>query len=640
MKLLKPQWISHGGNPIYSLSIHPDGTRLATGGQGADNGVVILWNMEPIRSEVAEHDTEVPKKLCELTNHLGCVNCVKWSNNGQWLASSGDDAIIMLWSLRSKVHQVSAFGSSVEQWGCGHMLRGHSGDVLDISWSHDDRYLASASVDNCIIVWNGVKLPEKVISITTHTGLVKGITWDPIGRYMASQSDDKSVRVWRVSDWKEEAKITQPFIKCGGTTQMLRLSWSPDGRFIVSAHSLNNDGPTAHIIERNSWKTGMDFVGHRKAIEVVSFNPQLFLSGKGTHGGCIAIGSRDRSVSVWLTTCKRPLVVVHELFNNSVVDLSWSSDGYSLMACSLDGTCAYLSFSEDELGARLNEDGVNDMLVDLYGTSKVTRGDSRSDILVEDPALLTKRDSVTKQQATPTCTPSITTPKQTMITSSPSTNEKQVETRTKDGRRRIKPITLTTVESTGVDAVFSSPLSQQPLTPSTSAPVVDTTSKPTFSTDTQSLSAAKSVIGKRPHTQQQDDSTSKQKRMKKTKDHTAAAGDGMNRHQSLSVGCLLPRPTSQSSLSVNVISTTLSCTVEVSNSYNGDCTVSCEQNEGQVWTTSLTSMTVSVLSASSHVTCIGFEDHSVMFLSTLTGMYTCTTVLYRFNTYRLCMCTH
>ena len=32
---------------------------------------------------------------------------------------------------------------------------------------------------------------------------------------------------------------------------------------------MNNSGPTAQIIERDGWKTSLDFVGHRKAITVV-----------------------------------------------------------------------------------------------------------------------------------------------------------------------------------------------------------------------------------------------------------------------------------------------------------------------------------------------------------------------------------
>lgn len=62
------------------------------------------------------------------------------------------------------------------------------------------------------------------------------------------------------------------FPQCGGTTHVLRLSWSPDGQYLVSAHAMNNSGPTAQIVERDGWKTNMDFVGHRKAVTVVVSN--------------------------------------------------------------------------------------------------------------------------------------------------------------------------------------------------------------------------------------------------------------------------------------------------------------------------------------------------------------------------------
>ena len=50
-----------------------------------------------------------------------------------------------------------------------------------------------------------------------------GVTWDPVGKYLATQSADKTLRVWRTSDWGEEARISEPFEECGGTTHVLRL---------------------------------------------------------------------------------------------------------------------------------------------------------------------------------------------------------------------------------------------------------------------------------------------------------------------------------------------------------------------------------------------------------------------------------
>lgn len=38
---------------------------------GGDSGRVVIWNMEPVVDEAAELDSNVPKMLCQLDNHLG-----------------------------------------------------------------------------------------------------------------------------------------------------------------------------------------------------------------------------------------------------------------------------------------------------------------------------------------------------------------------------------------------------------------------------------------------------------------------------------------------------------------------------------------------------------------------------------------
>lgn len=146
-----------------------------------------------------------------------------------------------------------------------------TGDVLDLAWSPQDQWLASCSVDNTIIIWDIQSLPSIVARLKGHTGLVKGVTWDPVGKFLASQSDDRSVKIWKTSDWSCQKSITEPFEECGGTTHVLRLSWSPDGQYLVSAHAMNGGGPTAQIIEREGWKCDKDFVGHRKAVTCVVY---------------------------------------------------------------------------------------------------------------------------------------------------------------------------------------------------------------------------------------------------------------------------------------------------------------------------------------------------------------------------------
>nr|NP_989563.2 protein HIRA [Gallus gallus] len=482
MKLLKPTWVNHNGKPIFSVDIHPDGTKFATGGQGQDSGKVVIWNMAPVLKEEDEKNENIPKMLCQMDNHLACVNCVRWSNNGVYLASGGDDKLIMVWKRAAYIGPSTVFGSSskltnVEQWRCVSILRSHSGDVMDVAWSPHDAWLASCSVDNTVVIWNAVKFPEILATLKGHSGLVKGLTWDPVGKYIASQADDRSLKVWRTMDWQLETSITKPFDECGGTTHVLRLSWSPDGHYLVSAHAMNNSGPTAQIIERDGWKTNMDFVGHRKAVTVVKFNPKIFKkkqkNGSSTKSSCpyccCAVGSKDRSLSVWLTCLKRPLVVIHELFDKSIMDISWTLNGLGILVCSMDGSVAFLDFSQDELGDPLSEEEKSNIHQSTYGKSLAIMTEAQlSTTIIENPEMLKYQQRQQQQQAEQknasireASGAATTAPKVASMVNGESLEDirknllkKQVETRTADGRRRITPLCIAQLDTGDFSTAF------------------------------------------------------------------------------------------------------------------------------------------------------------------------------------------
>ncbi|KAF5389991.1 hypothetical protein D9757_003898 [Collybiopsis confluens] len=365
MHFTKPAWVAHRDTSakadstkrlsIFSVHVHPDGSRIATGGLDAK---IRIWSTKPILNPASEESNRPPKSLCTLTMHTGPVLTVRWAHSGRWLASGSDDEIVMIWDLdpnaRGKV-----WGSdevNVEGWKPMKRLPGHESDVTDVAWAPEDRYLASVALDSKVIIWCGFTL-ERLHKLDQHQGFVKGVCWDPVGEFLATQSDDRSVKIWRTSDWSLEAEVKKPFEDSPGSTFFRRLSWSPDGAHITASNATNNKGFVfiAAVITRGSWTSEISLVGHENTVEVAAYNPHIFLRNPSapvaTSNICsvVALGADDRSVSVWQTKSARPLIVAKEVFERQIMDLSWSWDGITLYAASSDGTIAVFAFEQDEL---------------------------------------------------------------------------------------------------------------------------------------------------------------------------------------------------------------------------------------------------------------------------------------------------
>ena len=184
----------------------------------------------------------------------------------------------------------------------------------------------------------------------------------------------------------------------------------------------------------------------------------------------IAMGSRDRSFSVWTTNLKRPLFVVNDVFDQSVLDLSWSKDGRLLLACSMDGTVAAVILNESEIGKRLSQERVEEMMVAQYGknigkaalTKSImnakTNGTNTGPKIIENPDLLKAVNSAeakngivngnghsdltsingSSNDKSDNTNPVNKSSKRKLYPKGPT--DKQIEAKTSDGRRRITPI--------------------------------------------------------------------------------------------------------------------------------------------------------------------------------------------------------
>ncbi|TXT05909.1 hypothetical protein VHUM_03670 [Vanrija humicola] len=149
------------------------------------------------RKEVAPHPPRV-EYLATLHKHSAAVNVVRFSPNGQLLASAGDDGNVILWVLSDR--PISNFGEATEDapdkehWRPQKMLQVTNKHVYDLAWSPDSEFFIAGSTDNTATIWKASS-GECIFALREHLHNVQGVAWDPLNEYIATQSSDRAVHV-------------------------------------------------------------------------------------------------------------------------------------------------------------------------------------------------------------------------------------------------------------------------------------------------------------------------------------------------------------------------------------------------------------------------------------------------------------
>ncbi|KAJ8597669.1 WD40 repeat-like protein [Rhizopogon salebrosus TDB-379] len=197
--------------PTQEKNFAAQSYRLATGGE--DNHVRI-WMVHPniLPSSLVEsaqgaapHPARV-EYLATLGRHSAAVNVVRFSPNGELIASAGDDGMIIIWAP-SSTPQVATYGSDLaademqyerEYWKPRITFRCTTMQVYDLAWSPTGEYILAGSTDNCARVFSADD-GKCVYEIAEHNHYVQGVAWDPLNEYIATQSSDRSMHVYRIS---------------------------------------------------------------------------------------------------------------------------------------------------------------------------------------------------------------------------------------------------------------------------------------------------------------------------------------------------------------------------------------------------------------------------------------------------------
>ncbi|WJX53685.1 hypothetical protein P8452_39654 [Trifolium repens] len=146
----------------------------------------------------------------EIKAHKGLIWTMKFSPNGKYLASGGEDGVVRIWRIMSRAKNPSFIFIQNDIFQIDESplqeLFGHSSDILDLAWSNSD-ILLSSSMDKTVCCWKiGC---DQCLSVFPHKDYVTCIQFNPVDEnYFISGSIDGKVRIWgireeRVIDWAD-----------------------------------------------------------------------------------------------------------------------------------------------------------------------------------------------------------------------------------------------------------------------------------------------------------------------------------------------------------------------------------------------------------------------------------------------------
>ncbi|XP_022232073.2 LOW QUALITY PROTEIN: chromatin assembly factor 1 subunit B [Drosophila obscura] len=395
MKCKIPEISWHNRDPVLSVDIQMNGQglrspticRLASGGTDAH---VLIWYVNR-----CDNGDGVDLELAvDLSRHQRAVNTVRWSPNGELLASGDDESVVFIWKQKADHEVVNILDADAgsqqdkESWMTLKVLRGHREDIYDLSWSPNSQFLVTGSVDNTAMVWDVYKGKSLAI-LEDHKGYVQGVAWDPCNQFIATMSTDRQLRIFDTHTKRvlhRVSKCTLP-VKEGhaihgknirlyhdGSLQTFfrRLCFTPDGKLLITPAGITDyDG----VLKPVNTTYGFSRYDLTRPAFVLPFPQEYAVAVRCSpvlyclrpynvdknppvislpYRMIYAVATKN-SVFFYDTQQPVPFAIVSNIHYTRLTDLTWSSDGTVLIVSSTDGFCSLLYFEIDELGDRYEE---------------------------------------------------------------------------------------------------------------------------------------------------------------------------------------------------------------------------------------------------------------------------------------------
>lgn len=293
-----------------------------------------------------------------LKGHTGSVTDARFSPDGAWVATASEDSTVMIWNAKNgnPVRKLADFGDY----------------VLSVAFSPDSRYLAAGSRDNRVRLFDVNTGECRWESSEKHDGWVRCVIFSPDGESVISASKDKTLKVWNAENGRVVRTIG------GHKDEVLYVTFAPGGKWIATSSA----DKTVILWNARDYTPIHTFSGHSDWVRSVEFHPD---------NTSLVSASDDGTVRLWDLQTHGGRVF--RKMTDYVTRATYSADGKRIVTSSRDGNVAiWNSDGSESFQVKGKHNGwVNSVSVSRDGKRIVSGStDLTARIIDLNPVLLTK----------------------------------------------------------------------------------------------------------------------------------------------------------------------------------------------------------------------------------------------------------